>query len=76
MKKTLAALAIGTLALSSAAMAQTAPPPAPAQGVPPALQGGEITPAQAAGVMGAFLLTIAIADDDDPATATTTTTFP
>jgi hypothetical protein len=69
MKKTLAALALGTMALSAPAFAQT-------QDLPPTLEGTGLTPEVAGGLVAAtiFLGVIISDDDDDPTTSSTTTT--
>lgn len=66
MKKTLAALALGTMALSA---------PAFAQDLPPTLEGTGLTPEVAGGLVAATIfLGVIISDDDDGTTTTTTTT--
>ncbi|MDK3074534.1 hypothetical protein QO034_15660 [Sedimentitalea sp. JM2-8] len=68
MKKTLAALALGTMALSAPILAQ-------AQDLPPTLEGTGLTPEVAGGLVAATIfLGVIISDDDDDTTATTTTT--
>lgn len=68
MKKTLAALALGTMALSAPILAQ-------AQDLPPTLEGTNLTPEAAGGIVAAtVILGLIISDDDDGTTTTTTTT--
>lgn len=68
MKKTLVALAISTLALSSATSAQAQ------NTVPSVLAGTALTPTAVAGIaFGVLFVAVIIADDDDTTTTTTTT---
>lgn len=68
MKKTLAALALGTMALSAPAFAQT-------QDLPPTLEGTGLTAEAAGGIVAAtVILGLIISDDDDPTASSTTTT--
>jgi hypothetical protein len=65
MTKTLAALALATMALSAPAFAQNT--------LPPTLQGTGLTPEVAAATVMSVVVIGAIISDDDETTATTTT---